>query len=103
MTRANEFYLATALQIAGALLVVYLRLKHRPESNVPPLFFAGLAAYTGFLNGELPPRITYIGLVTSLLLRFEFMNPAVTRLVEFCEFAILAAIIYFSIAALLGW
>ena len=103
MTRANEFYLATTLQIAGAILVIYLRLKRGPESNVPPLFFAGLAAYTGLFNGELPPRITYVGLVTSLLLRFEFMNPAVTRLVEFCEVAILAAIIYFSIAAFCGW
>ena len=103
MTRANEFYLATALQVAGAILVIYLRLKRGPEGNVPLLFFGAIAAYTGLLNGELPPRITYLGLATSLLLRFEFMNSTVTRLVEFCEFAILAAIIYLSIAAFLGW
>ena len=103
MTPANEFYLATLLLIVGALMVIYIRLKHRLESNIPILFFGALVAYVILRGGRVPTWISYAGLVLALLIRFEFMNEGWTRVVQVCEYAVLGIVIYQCAVTLLLW
>ena len=73
MNHANQLFLATILLIAGAGLVIYLRTKRQPESNIPLMYFIALVAYAAVMGGSIPAWVTYAGLVVALLLRFEFI------------------------------
>jgi hypothetical protein len=90
----TSFNVTTTILIIGTLLVVYVRLMNWLDSNIPLMYYALMIAYTNGLEERLSPLVIYAGLVLAMLLRFEFMNHALTRFVKALELSLLALIVY---------
>jgi hypothetical protein len=91
----------TGLLLAFAILVIFIRTKTWLDSNVPLIFYVILLAYTRAVDSRVPVLLILIGLGLSLLLRFEFMNNAVTRVVRYLEIAALGGIVYFCMQTIM--
>ncbi len=98
---ANSYTVTTALVMAFALFVVYIRLRNWFDSNIPLFFYVIMIAYMRAVDGSVPFWLIGIGLAFGLLLRFEFMNAAFTRAVKFLELGALAVMIYLSLGMIL--
>ena len=94
MLGGASFNVTTALLVAGALLVVYMRLRDWFDTNVPLFFYSIMIVYTNALDGLLSPWVFYSGLALALLLRFEFMNLACTRAIKTIELLVLSIIVW---------
>jgi hypothetical protein len=81
--------------LACACFVVYIRTRNWLDSNFPLIFYIGLVMYASTLEDKFPPFLVYAGLGLGALIRFEFMSEHFIRVVKFCEYGVLAAIIYF--------
>ena|SRR5260370_42583024 len=99
---ATPFNVSTALLIAFAGWVIYLRLKGNSETNIP-LFYYGIMVYYMVAYEALPPVVVYIALILGLLLRFEFMNTKVAKALMLLECCALGTIIYFNLATIMSW
>lgn len=82
---------------AFAMFVIYTRLRNWLESNIPILFYLFLIIYMKAVDGSVPLWLSLAGLGCALVLRFEFINLWVTRVMKFIETGILAVIIYLCI------
>jgi hypothetical protein len=90
----TSFNVTTTVLIIGTFFVVYVRLMNWLDSNIPLMYYALMIAYTNGLEERLSPLVIYAGLVLTLMLRFEFMNHALTRFVKALEISMLALIVY---------
>jgi hypothetical protein len=103
---ASAFNISTMLLVGLACWVVYIRTRpNSNESNIP-LFYYAIIVYYVITYGDwtsLPPILVYVSCVLALLLRFEFMNTSVSKLVSMIECCGLAAIMYFNLATVFGW
>ena len=103
---ANPFNTSTALLIAFACWVIFIRTRaNTKESNIP-LFYYAIIVYYIIRYGEwtsLPHLVVYISLLLALLLRFEFMNTSVTKAISVLECCGLACIVYFNLSTIFGW
>ena len=70
--RATPYTVTTALMVAFALLVIYVRMKNWLDSNVPLYFYIILIVYMRAVDGTVP--VWLICRVRPAMLRFEFMN-----------------------------
>ena len=105
MEITSPFNLSTMLLVLFACWVIYIRTKGHSESNIP-LFYYGVIVYYIITYGEwtsLPPVVVYVSLVLALLLRFEFMNAGVTKVISVLECCGLACIVYFNLSTIFGW
>jgi hypothetical protein len=82
--------------LACACFVIFIRTRNWLDSNFPIVFYLGLVGYAATLEDRFPPYLVYGGLALGGLLRFEFMSPNFTRVIKFCEFGVLGAIVYFT-------
>lgn len=105
MDVTSPFNVSTMLLVAFACWVIYLRTKGSIHSNIPLVYYAVIVYYiVGY--GEfttLPPLLVYFSLLLALVLRFEFMNGTVTKVVSVFECCGLAGIVYFNLATIFGW
>ncbi len=99
---ATPFNVSTALLIAFACLVIYLRLKGNSETNIP-LFYYAVILYYVVKWEALPAVVVYVALVLGLLLRFEFMNTKAAKFFSLLECCALGTIIYFNLATIMNW
>ncbi|HYL74178.1 MAG TPA: hypothetical protein VEU96_08225 [Bryobacteraceae bacterium] len=101
---ANAFNVTTALMVAFAAFVAYIRLKNWLDSNVPIFFYVIMLGYAKYFYGlnKVPVTLILIGFGLTLLLRFEFMSQFFINLVKVLEYAALAVIIYFAVASILA-
>ena len=82
--------------LACTCIVIFIRTRNWLDSNFPIVYYLGLVGYTAALDDRFPPFLVYVGLALGGLIRFEFMSPNFTRIVKFCEFGVLAAILYYT-------
>jgi hypothetical protein len=94
--KATPYTVTTALMAAFAFFVVYVRLKNWMDSNVPLFFYVAMIFYMRSVEGSVPIWLIIAGFALTLILRFEFMNPFLTKTVKFFELCALAVIIYLS-------
>lgn len=99
----TPFNVSTALLIAFACWVIYLRLKGNSETNIPLIYYGIIVYYVVAYDTQLSPVFVYIALVLGLLLRFEFMNLKLIKAVSLLECCALGTIIYFNLATILVW
>ncbi|HLH00793.1 MAG TPA: hypothetical protein VKX49_31085 [Bryobacteraceae bacterium] len=99
--QATPYTVTTALMVAFALFVIYIRSKNWLDSNVPLFFYVLMIMYMRAVDGIVPMWLMLAGLALTLLLRFEFMNPSLTKSVKFLEFCALAAMIYLGMRMVL--
>lgn len=83
----------TGLLIAFTLWAMFVILKDEFESNIPIVYYVALLAYL-FELGGLDPLSVYSALVCGFLLRFEFVNHPVTRLLQLLELTLLTYILW---------
>ena len=95
---ANAFTVTTALVVAFALFVVYIRWRNWLDSNVPLVFYVGLIAYERSVGGVVPMWLILVAFAFALTIRFEFMNLFFTRIVKVLELCAIGAIIYLCVA-----
>jgi hypothetical protein len=98
----NAYSVTTALIVAFALFVVFIRLKNWIHSSIPIIFYIVLIAYMLKIEGSVPFWLMCTGLGLGLLLRFEFMNERFIRLVKFLELGVLGVIIYLTVQMILA-
>ena len=99
----TSFNVTTTVLIVGTLFVIYVRLMNWLDSNIPLMYYALMIAYTNGLEEHLSPSVIYAGLVLTLILRFEFMNHALTRLIKTLEISLLSLIVYECSAMILQY
>jgi len=99
----TPFNVSTALLIAFACWVIYLRLKGNSDTNIPLIYYGIVVYYVVAYDTQLQPMVVYIALVLGLLLRFEFMNVKFMKVVSLLECCALGTIIYFNLATILSW
>jgi hypothetical protein len=99
----NAFSVTTALMVAFALFVAYIRSRNWLDSNVPIFFYVLMLAYARFFgDNKVPLWLILAGFGLTLMIRFEFMNPVFIKIVKILEYAVLAVIIYLAIASILA-
>jgi len=98
---ANSYAVTTGLVAAFGLFVVYMRLRNWLDSNVPIIFYIICMGYMLAVDGAVPVWLILASFALCLLLRFEFMNAAFTRVVKFLELGTLVGIIVLSLRMVL--
>jgi hypothetical protein len=91
---ATPTNLTEVLVVALAVVSVIMLMKKRYDSNLPLLFFLTAVLFTTTVDRPIHPYLMYGSLACALLLRFEFMNQAFSRLVAFVTAVGLSMIIY---------
>jgi hypothetical protein len=80
------------LLVAFAICTLYILAKRKYDTNLPLAFYAALIVFINVTGQELDPYLFSSGLLAALMLRFEFMNRAITRLIWAVEMAAVAGI-----------
>ena len=100
LTLTNLF----ALVLMG--LTVWLAVSRqttRLGTNWPLLYYVFLVGFLKVFEGSLDPYMVFVGLVSALFLRFEFMGGWFLKFVRGVELFILAYVIYRCFALILMW
>jgi hypothetical protein len=93
--RATNFTVAVLLLMALTIFMAGLR-NRKPLDNSWPLIYWFLVFLFTLMREEDTYNLSIIlvGLVAGLLLRFEFMNPFMTRLVKTVELVVWGYVLY---------
>jgi len=100
--QATPYTVTTALMVAFALFVIYVRMKNWLDSNVPLFFYVILIIYMRSVGGLVPLWLIMAGFGLTMLLRFEFMNQGFARVVAFFTTGTLCLIIYVYLTEVFG-
>ena len=84
----------TALMFGFTIYLMVARFKSRQDWTWPLIYYLILVIYHQAFPGRLPVVVVYAGVVSALLIRFEFLTPKVTGAVRVIEFIGLSAIAY---------
>ena len=90
--RATPLNVTTLLVVTLGCIAGWFLTKRRFDSNLTIFFYLTVLAYAGWSDRHVNSALYGAGLILALLLRFEFMNPPLTRLVMVLEVCLLAAI-----------
>lgn len=83
--------------------VAVIRYSRGTSSFVPLLYWAAVIAHMRFFQGGYDYRWVLAGTACGLLLRFEFMNAAMAKLIQIGEFAALGYVAWRTIGLILMW
>jgi hypothetical protein len=101
MNLSNTASVTAILIIAFGLFVMYTQWKNWFDSNLPIIFYVVFFGFMQSIDGAVPFWLICLGFGLALVLRFEFMNTGLTRVVKFLEMGALAAILYMSTTMLI--
>jgi hypothetical protein len=94
--------LTTLLVVALAMVAVILMLRKRYDSNIPLLFYLAAVVFLNATDREINPYLLYVGLVSALLLRFEFMGRGFAKFIAFLATSSMCLIIWMFLAQVFG-
>src|SRR5580693_4598041 len=89
------------LLIAFGLFVMYTQWKNWFDSNLPIIFYVIFFSFMQTVDGVVPFWLILAGFGLALILRFEFMNTGLTRVVKFLELGALGTMLYMSTTMLI--
>jgi hypothetical protein len=92
--RSTPLNVSTLLLVALGVIVILFLLKKKVDSNIPLVFYAAIIVFTLTTERELPGWALYSGLVFALFLRFEFLNPILTKAVLYLEIGAMTCILW---------
>ena len=101
MTLSNASSVTAVLIIAFGVFVMYTQWKNWFDSNLPIIFYVAFFGFMQSVDGVVPFWLICTGFGLAMILRFEFMNTGLTRVVKFLEMGALAAILYMSTTMLI--
>lgn len=87
--------------ILGVIVILVL-LRKKVDSNLPLIFYMAVIIFTLTTQRELHPYLLYSGLALALLLRFEFLNEPLTKVVLYLEIFALVCIIWAFLIQVFG-
>ena len=82
-----------------AVIAVYFLLRKRYDSNLPLLFYAVAVTFSNISDREINPYLLYVGLISALVLRFEFMGKGFSKFIAFLATSSMCLIIWIFLAA----
>jgi hypothetical protein len=84
----------TALLLGLSAWLGFSRSTTKLDSNWPLIYYLFLVGYLKVYEGSLDPYMVFVGTVSALFLRFEFMGGWFLKFVRGTELFILAYVIY---------
>jgi hypothetical protein len=94
---ATNFTVSVLLLMAATVFMMIVRLRKPIENNWPFIYWLAVTAATlTYPDLTFDFRIILVGLIAGLMLRFEFLNHAVTKLVMLVEMLVWFYILYAS-------
>jgi hypothetical protein len=96
MNLSNVSSVTAVLLIAFGLFVMYTQWKNWFDSNLPIIFYVVFFTFMQSIDGVVPFWLIATGFGLALVLRFEFMNTGLTRVVKFLELGALGTMLYLS-------
>jgi hypothetical protein len=91
---ATNFTVSLVLLMALTVFIAGVRLRKPVESNWPFLYWILVGVVTLSNEDLFDLRVIAIGVIAGLLLRFEFMNRSVSKLIMTVEMAVWIYILY---------
>ena len=86
--------LTAALMLAVTIWVLVTRYRGVVESNWPVLYYGIVILYSLYYPGVLDPAWVFAGVVSALLLRFEFMGGIFLKIMRVLDVIILLYLAY---------
>jgi len=99
----TQFSICTLILIGLTIWVIVARIRGRLESNWPLVYYALILVYWKAFEGGLSPYWIYVGLVSAVLLRFEFLGGVVLTFVRVMEFMFLGYVIVRGLQLIFLW
>ena len=99
---ASSLNITELLVASLAIVAMVLLMKKKYDSNLPLLFYFFAVLFTNMSDRSVNPYLMVVGLALALLLRFEFMNPAFTKLVAGLTTAAMGVIVYVFLVEVFG-
>jgi hypothetical protein len=101
MNLSNASSVTAVLIIAFGVFVMYTQWKNWFDSNLPLIFYIVFFGFMQSVDGAVPFWLICTGFGLALILRFEFMNIGLTRVVKFLELGALGVMLYMSATMLI--
>ncbi len=101
--KVTLFNVITMVLIGLTIWVIVARIRSKLESNWPLVYYFLVLVYWRAFEGGLSPYWVYAGLVSAVLLRFEFMGGVVLTLVRVVEYFFLGYVIVRGLQLILLW
>src|SRR5438270_7899922 len=96
--KATNFSVTVLLLIAFTVAMMIVRQKRGLYNNWPPLYWVLVVAFTAIRQEETYNlSIVLVGLAASMLLRFEFMNDFLVKVIRVIEMIGFVYVIYQSL------
>jgi hypothetical protein len=99
---ANSANITELLVALLAIVAMFLLMRKKYDSNLPLFFYFIALIFTNMTDRSVNPYLMVVGLALALLLRFEFMNPAFTKLVAGLATASMGVIVYVFLVEVFG-
>ena len=103
MFNVTPFTLITAVLMGLTIWLGMSRFRIKLESNWPLFYYLFLVGHLKAFEGGLDPYVVYVGVVSALLLRFEFLGGWFLKIVRVVEIFVLAYVIYRCFALIMMW
>jgi hypothetical protein len=99
---ANSQNITALLVVSLAIVAMLFLIRKKYDSNLPLFFYFIAVVFTNMTDMSVNPYLMVVGLGFALLLRFEFMNPAFTKLVAGLTTASMGVIVYVFLVEVFG-
>ena len=97
MALSNASSVTAVLIILFGVFVMYTQWKNWFDSNLSVIFYVVFFMFMkGIDAGVVPNWLMLAGFALAMVLRFEFMNTGLTRVVKYLELGALGAMLYLS-------
>lgn len=101
--RFTLFNTLTLLVMAATVAMGWVRYRFSIEKTWPLVYYLIIVGYAEAFPGSLSPYWVFTGVVSGLLLRFEFMGGILLKAVRAIEYAVLVYVLVRGLQLLLLW
>lgn len=85
---ADNFTVCVMLLMVATCFMIFLRMRRPVEDNWPLFYWVGALLFALNQFDSFKINVVMVGLFTALLLRFEFMNSAFSKVFKGVEFVV---------------
>ncbi len=103
MFNLTAFNFISAVLLGLTIWVGVSRFTSKLENNWPLFYYVFLVLYLKTFDRALDPYTIYVGVVSALFLRFEFMGGWFLKFVRTVEMAVLGYVVYRCFMLIVMW
>ena len=86
--------ITTFVMLMFTVWIIITRFRSKPDNNWPLFYYLAVVAFHQTLPGILNEWVLYAGVISALMLRFEFLGGFLAVVVRILELVCLAALAY---------